>query len=552
MTDLKTLELVAAKQDEAAKVDPTTPAGAVAAIAAALANKKQKQADTLVKLAKDAELFHAPDGVGYATFEVAGHRETHALHRKGFRQWLVRQYYVQERGAPGSQALQDALAVLDARARFDGKEIPTFLRVGAADDAIYLDLGDPEWRTVRITGKGWDVVEQAGCRFRRAPGMRPLPIPQRGGTLDVLRSFVNVAQDADFHLFVGAQIAMYSPIGPFPLVDYQGEQGAAKSSAARVMRELVDPSAVALRAMPREERDLHIAATNQWLLVFDNVSRLTAWISDALCRLATGGGFSTRQLYTDQDEVLFDETRPVILTGIEDVVERDDLRDRAIILTLPTIADRQRRDERTFWAEFERVRPSILGCLLDAASRAMRDLNSVRLIDLPRMADFAKWVTAGETAFGWTPGTVATAYMENRGLAVSQFLEGDVFAAAIIQIVESESFKGTAKELLAKANDQVLEKDRGSEWPKTPRKASGLLRRLAPALRKQGFDVVFPGETDKTRTYSVSKNRGANNRPNRPDSPVEAAGTQHFGRLGDVGGLVPPDSAHGDVWEPEA
>ena len=51
--------------------------------------------------------------------------------------------------------------------------------------------------------------------------------------------------------------------------------------------------------------------------------------------LASGGGFAIRQLYTDQDEVLFDAARPIILNGIEDVVTRPDLADRGLFLTLP-------------------------------------------------------------------------------------------------------------------------------------------------------------------------------------------------------------------------
>ena len=105
---------------------------------------------------------------------------------------------------------------------------------------------------------------------------------------------------------------------------------------------------------------------------FDNVSALQPWLSDALCRLATGGGFGTRRLRTDQDEVLFDGARPIILNGIEDVVTRPDLADRAMFLTLEPIPEERRRPEAEFWAAFEAERPDILGALLDAALRGRR------------------------------------------------------------------------------------------------------------------------------------------------------------------------------------
>src|SRR5512146_2472226 len=97
----------------------------------------------------------------------------------------------------------------------------------------------------------------------------------------------------------------------------------------------IDPNAAPVRTAPREERDLFIAAGNGHLLAFDNLSDLPAWVSDALCRLASGGSFAVRQLYTDRDEVLFQAARPIIPNGIEDIIIRPDLADRAIFLTLP-------------------------------------------------------------------------------------------------------------------------------------------------------------------------------------------------------------------------
>ena len=127
------------------------------------------------------------------------------------------------------------------------------------------------------------------------------------------------------------------------IVVLSGEQGSAKSTFSAILRALLDPNTAPLRALPREDRDLFIAANNGHVLAFDNVSGLPAWISDTLCRLATGGGFAVRQLYTDQDEVLFDATRPVILNGIEDIVARPDLADRAVFLTLEPIPEERRR-----------------------------------------------------------------------------------------------------------------------------------------------------------------------------------------------------------------
>ena len=122
-----------------------------------------------------------------------------------------------------------------------------------------------------------------------------------------------------------------------------------------------------------------IAANNGYLLAFDNLSGLPNWLSDALCRLATGGSFAVRQLYTDDEEVLFEAARPILLNGIEEVVSRPDLGDRAIFLTLAPIGEAQRRPESELWREFEIARPRILGALLDAVVHGLRAMGRVHL-----------------------------------------------------------------------------------------------------------------------------------------------------------------------------
>ena len=236
--------------------------------------------------------------------------------------------------------------MIEAKANYDATERIVHIRVGGLDGRLYLDLVDETWRAVEITTTGWRVIDDPPVRFRRAAGMRALPVPVRGGSVETLRSFLNVRSDADFVLVVAWALAALRNRGPYPVIALSGEQGSAKSSFSAILRALLDPNTAPLRALPREDRDLFIAASNGHVLAFDNVSGLPAWISDTLCRLATGGGFAVRQLYTDQDEVLFDATRPVILNGIEDIITRPDLADRAILMMLEPIPEERRRPEQ--------------------------------------------------------------------------------------------------------------------------------------------------------------------------------------------------------------
>ena len=226
---------------------------------------------------------------------------------------------------------------------------------------IYLDLADEHWRAIEIGPDEWRLNGWPPVRFRRTPGMWPLPVPERGGSIDALVPFLNLSSRNDFVMLVAWLLAALRARGPYPLLAISGEQGSAKTVLSKMLKALVDPNAAPVRALPREERELMIAANNGYLLAFDNLSGLPAWLSDALCRLASGGSFAVRQLYTDDDEVLFQAARPLLVNGIEDIVSRADLADRGIFLTLAPIAEQRRRSETELWRKFESARPRILG-----------------------------------------------------------------------------------------------------------------------------------------------------------------------------------------------
>ena len=463
------------------------------------------QADVLIDLAQSAELFHAADGTGFADLDINGHRETWAIRGKAFRRWLARRFFEATKGAPNSEALQSALNVIEAKAHFDAPERMVHIRVGELNGRLYLDLCDTTWRAVEIDTDGWRVIDRPPVRFRRAAGMKPLPIPVPGGSVERLRSFLNVQSNADFVLVVAFVLAAVRNRGPYPVMVLSGEHGSAKSTFSAILRALLDPNTAPLRALPREDRDLFIAANNGHVLGFDNVSGLPAWLSDTLCRLATGGGFAVRQLYTDQEEVLFDATRPVILNGIEDFVTRPDLADRSLPLTLGQIPEERRRLEAELWAAFEAERPRILGALLDVVAHGLRMLPHTRFDRLPRMADFALWATACETAL-WPAGTFMAAYAGNRDEAIGMAVEGDVVTAAIRTMMtgRTEEWVGTSSELLALLTSAVGESIcRSKLWPQTPEALRGRLKRAAPVLRQIGIQVVFGGTGRARRNVTL-------------------------------------------------
>jgi hypothetical protein len=284
----------------------------------------------------------------------------------------------------------------------------------------------------------------------------------------------------------------------------KGDQGAGKSTACRAISRLIDPRTSALRGAPHDVRDLVAAARNSWLVCFDNLSHLPEELADAACRLATGGGFGGRELYSDHDEAIFDATRPLVFNAIPDLgAARPDFLDRALIVELQGIRSDVRRDERCLWREFDAARPRILGALLDALAAGLRRLPQMKLARLPRMADFAAWVTACEPGLGLAPGAFLKAYEGSRTDAQSLALEVSPLYEPLRELARIP-FRGTTSDLLSQLNRLVSNDTRRSPgWPRSPSALSNTLRRMAAYLRSVGIELEFNRQHGGKRMVSV-------------------------------------------------
>lgn len=453
--------------------------------------RRPAQRDSLMSLTEFCDLWHGTDGEAFVTYPVGAHRESWAVRSQRFKRWLANQAYMQTGLVPGAQAVEDTLRVLEARATEEGPEREPWLRAGARDDRLYIDLCDDGWRVVEVTQETWRVLDRHDCPFIRSPSMRPLPEPLAGDGIDTLRGFANVATDEDFRLVVAWLLAALRSRGPYPILTLNGEQGTGKSTFSRLLRSLVDPNAAPIRAVPRDERDLIVAAYNSHVLCFDNLSKVEVWFADALCRLATGGGFSARALHTDRDEAIFFGTKPIILNGIPALTDRPDLADRAINVRLTPIPEAERRPEAEMMRAWDERSPAVFGALLDAMAAGLRRQGEVRLDGYPRLADFALWAAACEPGLGWEAGDFMAAYERNRRNVADGAFEADPIATAIYDLAKASGptgWRGTPSELLGELNLKVSETIRRSRaWPTTAQGLGNRIDRVNPLLRARNI-----------------------------------------------------------------
>ncbi len=438
---------------------------------------------------------HTAEGAGVALIEIEGRQEVHMLNSTGFDRWLRGQVYAAHKVGIADPAMKTAIATLGAVGTFEGPEVQTHLRCAKLDDAYYLDLCDDGWRAVRIAAGEWSLLDRSPVHFVRTAGARPLPQPGARGNVNLLWKHLNVPKDAR-PLVLAWLIDAMRPDTPYPVLELAGEMGSSKSTTQRRLRALIDPVAVPLRGAPKCVEDIHIAAANAQVCSFENLSSLSQDMQDALCILSTGGGYATRQLYTNGEEHVITSKRPVMVNGINAVATAPDLIERVITIELPTIAAGKRQDEQTMEAAWLRDYPAIFTGLLTLFAETLEMLPKVEIPEgmQKRMLDYQRLGEAVCMALGGKAGEFSQRLDSMHGDSLARGLESYGVAVGI-QILaarpEGREWEGTYLQLLTELN-RMPEIDR-SNWPRSPRHLSGQVKRIAPGLRRAGVRIEAAG-----------------------------------------------------------
>jgi|GEM_PF-1905914 len=423
---------------------------------------------------------------------------------------LAAAYYERFKKVPRAQSFADALAVLQGMALQQPIQ-EVAIRVGAVNDQLVLDLATADGRAVVINRHGWKIVDRSPILFRRSILIGELPTPVRGGSLDELKALLNV-NPADWALLLGWQVAALMPNIPHPILLLGGQHGAGKTTAAKIICGLIDPSPAAVRSPPKDEVDWCVTASSSLMAPIDNVSRIQPWWSDSLCRAVTGEAFVTRTLFTNSAITVMKLQPVIVLTSIDVGDLRGDLGERLLMLNFDPIPKSHRKKDADLKQRFRTAHPRMLGALLDLVVQVLAKLDQVPNGPLPRMADFYKVLLALDMAIGTT---AAAKYLGQEEEIASDVVESDIVGAAIRAMVQSKACDPMLKASGAELNPvwngtagRLLDHLKGLEpernWPKSPKGMSGKLKQLAPALLTEGIEIVFPDPNDKKRMYEIN------------------------------------------------
>jgi hypothetical protein len=474
------------------------------------------QAELLVRIAQKMFRFCRDTKGDPFAVRLQPPRDAIRLHKSAEVRALLAYEYRRRFGtAVGARAIDDAISQLMGEA-YAAKKERIFLRVAPSPGGFAIDAGDDAGSVVVVTRDGWNVSTNPPVTFRRNELTRPMRVPEPGGTFELLRRHFRVAAE-DFDLFCAYLVSLYFSDRARPILLLMGGQGTGKSTAAKLIGALIDPSAVPLHSPPRDLDSWVLVASSAMFIALDNVSDVPQWLSDALCRSTSGDGQARRQLYTDGELRVFNVLAAVAVTSIEPGALRGDLGDRVLQLAFEPFPTGQRREERKVLKALAADAPKIRGAILDAAAAVLRRIDDVRLNDPPRMADFATILQALDDEYGFRS---LPRYLEKRNAFAKEVAFGDFVVSAVAQLIGADgTYEGTASDLLGRLDPYLGANGRRS-W-----NASSLgraLRRAADSLKVIGITFESTKSPDgserRVRLYRTPQNAV---RPVRPSDGIQ-------------------------------
>lgn len=465
----------------------------------------KSQTTALVDFARTrVKLFHDKNSAVYAQDLSTG--ETRRLDGRQFKDWLIASFYEFTGKSPRDQSIREALSTLSGLARHRGECCEVHIRAAYHDGKYYLDLGESGTsRTVCISTEGWNIMDNPPVCFLRPETLQSLPEPMRNGDISSLWNMINISEH-DRLLAITWLIDCLRPETPFPVLELIGEQGSAKSTTQSMLRRLIDPNSCDLRAAPKTIEDIFVSAGVNWLVSYENISHLSPPMQDALCVLATGGGFAKRKLYSDADESVILVKRPVVLNGISAAVTAQDLVDRTISIETPFL--KLRTEITDLWSQYNLHHSSLLGSLLSIFSESLSRLKHIELpqADRPRLAEFAKLGMAVAETMGKTGEDFLNQFNASRQETIARTIDASPVASALIEWFEDNNKRTTVlpvKQLFLQV--ETKKPINTDSWPRSAKGFADSLRRIAPALRCIGIECRSLGKTGSYVSWEIKQ-----------------------------------------------
>jgi hypothetical protein len=411
---------------------------------------------------------------------------------------LIRLTYQSEGKVLKKPEITDITDQLAAHADIYGVQENVWTRVAPIQNGIEIDVCDSQNTRIEVTTEGVRIVTKGSKTiFTPNPLAKPMVIPAEQGDLSKLKKYINL-NDVDFMLFVAwLSYTLAHPktcSSKFVILALLGDQGTGKSLISRyVINALIDPSQIDLQKIPDSTKDVAVAAQYAHVLCYDNIRHIGQKMSDTFCIASTGGGISSRALYTDDTQHVNQIHVALALNGIHSFVTQSDLAQRCLTLRTRAFNNENRKSEEALRQEFEAELPIIFRGMLDLIAGVFRELPTVTVSHPERMIDFVYWLAAMEKVNKVPAGVYQSVYSERMNDDQLDTLLDNTLAARLVEFAqtqEGQDWEGTPAELLMKLEDTVSTRIiHSKDWPRNPIALSKRLVSLKASLQSQGISV---------------------------------------------------------------
>jgi hypothetical protein len=463
--------------------------------------------ETLLSLVDNANITFFKDqyNTAHASVNINGHCEILRVEGSKFKRYLTKLNYDSEDKVIGRETVNNVVNILQARAEFEGQTYTLNLRVAWYNDEIYYDLTNDRWQCVRITKDGWEILDKTPIPMFARYNQTPQVLPAASGSyepdiFDVFLRLTNLKSEEDKILAAVYIITLFIPDIPHVVSQIHGEKGSAKSTLQNFIKLLVDPAKPKQLTIYNDLKEFVQQLAHNYVAFYDNLKYTPGWLSDEVCKAVTGVGSTKRKLYSDDDDIVYEYRRVIGFNGINLGLTEPDILDRSIMIELDRIINEERKQESDIIAEFLELRPKILSYIFDILVKALKIKPTIKLNDLPRMADFAIWGEAIARAMGYKELEFISVYYDNIGKQNVEAVENNPLGQAVTKFIESwynerepSSWQGPLSKTLEILNVVATQNNINTGSKVWPRAENSLSRRLKPLLSNLreglGFDI---------------------------------------------------------------
>jgi len=473
----------------------------------------EDEKEKIKEIEKDIiELFKDQDGNPYVTIKINNHHENWPVRSRAFENFITKQIYEDSGKPPTKEKVNSFKSIFSARALFEGKTHEIYLRCAKVDGEVYIDIADEKWQCIKINKEKIEVVQNPLVKFRRFRHMKTLmfDLNSKIEDADLLWKYVPVTEEDK--IILRPHIALlFIPDIPYAIIIFYGAQGSGKSMSSKLIRVLVDPSSLKILSLAKDRTELVQQVSHHYLPFFDNVTRLSKQYSDFFCRVVTGEGFSKRELYTDDEDIIYNIIRRLAFNGINLAGEEPDFLDRGIPIHLNRIDKKNRKREKALLKEFEEDRPKITGALLKIVQGTLEKFNEVEkeIKSLPRMADYAIWCETASQVIGEKPYVYLNRYFTKIESLNKDAIEANPIGLTILMFANNnKEWRGSPTQLLKELEKEAAELKIDTNqklWPRAPQSLTRRINEIKTNLEDEGVKINTDERTKEGRFITIRK-----------------------------------------------